>query len=177
MTIIGIGYKKRSGKDAIAEHLGTYGYHRVAFADKLKAVAKVMFNWTDAHFEEPLKERVDPFWGFSPRKGLQLLGTEAGRQVFGNDIWVKHVNRHIAEVNEEYGRRLNWVIPDVRFPDEIKAVKGWGGVVWKVNRPQIMLGYDGHESETALDDYRDWDEVIVNDGTLADLYGRVDDLI
>lgn len=170
MTIIGIGYRKRSGKDAIADHLvEAHGFKRVAFADKLKDVAKVMFDWTDAHFEEPLKEAVDRFWGLSPRKALQLLGTEAGRQVFGHDIWVKHVKKHMLD---NY-HHINWVIPDVRFPDEAKAIKSWGGEVWRVDRPGLPGG-DGHASETSMDGYGDWNKIIVNDGTLDDLYTKVD---
>ena len=173
MTIIGIGYKKRSGKDTITDQLvGEHGFHRIAFADRLKDVAEQMFMWDARHFVGDAKERVDEFWGLSPRRALQLLGTEAGRQVFGHDIWIKHV----LYVIKQRPDIRDWVISDVRFPDEAQAIKDWGGVVWRVDRPGLVGG-DGHASETAMDGYDGWDQVIVNDGTVDELRDKVNDLV
>ena len=75
-----------------------------------------------------------------------------------------------------YPEQRDWVITDVRFPDEAQAIKDWGGVLWRVDRPGLVGG-DGHASETAMDDYRGWDEVIVNDGTIAELRAKVGRLL
>lgn len=111
----------------------------------------------------------------------------------------------------DIGVEPNWIITDVRFPEEAEAIKKLGGVVWRVNRPgqaheeisvrarrrflaeeEIALSsnmsfnmrdnsrfleilneevknYIPHESETALDNYENFDEIIENDGTLEDL--------
>lgn len=75
-----------------------------------------------------------------------------------------------------------WIITDVRFPNEAQAIKERGGIVIRVNRPADNkittfmklqgIGLIEHPSETALDDY-EFDEVIINDGTLEDLKEKV----
>ena len=173
MTIIGIAGRARAGKDTVADQLvAGHGFERIAFADRLKDVVGQMFMWDATHFVGDAKERVDEFWGLSPRKALQLLGTEAGRRVFGHDIWIKHVQYVIKERPDI----RDWVISDCRFPDEALAIRGWGGALWRVERPGIEPVRD-HVSETALDDWRSWDQVIVNDGTVADLRKKIDDLV
>ena len=168
--IIGIGYKRGSGKDTVAEHLvETHNFRRRAFADSLKAAARAIFGWDDRHLHGDLKESVDPYWGMSPRWALQRMGTEAMRRNVADDVWIRSLRRHMIDSPQS-----DWVIPDVRFINEIKAIREWGGVLWRVDRSRIMLGYDGHASEIELDDYRDWDAVIVNDGTLDELFEKVD---
>ena len=54
-----------------------------------------------------------------------------------------------------------WVVTDVRFPSEADAIREHGGILIRVNRD---TGYvDNHPSETALDDYMDFDYIITND--------------
>ena len=75
----------------------------------------------------------------------------------------------------------NWIITDVRFPNEAKAIKDRGGIVIRVNRTyytedkKYIIGYDPfetHPSETALDDY-EFDYVIENDGSLDELITKI----
>ena len=70
----------------------------------------------------------------------------------------------------------NWIITDVRFPNEYDAVKAKGGLILRVNRPGYgtsMLDLaTAHPSETALDGH-DFDHVIENDGNLEDLKKKV----
>lgn len=113
----------------------------------------------------------------------------------------------------DIGVEPNWIITDVRFPEEVEAIKKLGGVVWRVNRPgqthreisvkarrrflaeeesrglnleqisknsrfleifnEEMENHNPHESETALDNYENFDEIIENDGTLEDLESYV----
>lgn len=78
----------------------------------------------------------------TPRKLLQLLGTDCGREIIHPKIWV---NALFADYTEAYrglpseyesGMKSfpNWIITDVRFPNEAQAVKDRGGVVIRVNR-------------------------------------------
>jgi len=174
MTIIGFGYRKRSGKDVAARRLvEAHGFERLAFADRVKMVTAVKFDWTlESMYNDEIKDVVDPFWGLSRRRAMQLEGTEAGRQVHGHDFWVKHVRRSMLKFPDQ----RNWVFSDCRFPDEARFIKDLGGMVVRIDRPGFMGG-DGHSSETSMDDYRDWDHVITNDGTIDDLWGQVDDLL
>jgi hypothetical protein len=61
----------------------------------------------------------------------------------------------------------NWVITDMRFPNEALAVKGRGGITIRINKQGVGPARN-HISETALDDY-DFDYVINNDSSLSDL--------
>ena len=170
--IIGVSGRARAGKDAVAEHLvAVHGFRRRAFADALKAGAKAVFGWDDDHVYGGLKNVVDRYWGFSPRWALQKMGTEAMRDHVADDIWIRALRRHMID-----NPWPKWVIPDVRFTNEIKAIRDWGGVLWRLERPGID-DVGAHVSETELDGYRGWDRVIVNEGTLQDLYRRVDDLV
>ena len=79
----------------------------------------------------------------------------------------------------------NWVITDVRFPNEAKAIKDRNGLLVRLesNRcDETAL----HLSETALDNYggvgnevipNRWDKVIYNNGTIKDLVDQVKRLI
>ena len=115
----------------------------------------------------------------TPRKLLQLLGTEAGREIIHPNIWVN-------ALFGDYDKDSNWVITDVRFPNEAQAIKDRGGVVIRVERKPFnraggmegnkqfseQIKEDTHLSETALDDY-DFDYVIENDGSIKDLVEKV----
>ena len=64
------------------------------------------------------------------------------------------------------------VIPDVRFKNEVQAVKDWGGKAVQIIRPDndpVSAAHATHASETELDGYSGWDYTIVNDRGLVDL--------
>ena len=78
----------------------------------------------------------------------------------------------------------NWIITDTRFPNEMEAVKKHSGLVIKVERDLLLRkGYskptesDLHPSETALDEYTEWDYVIENNGTIQELHQKVIDIL
>lgn len=149
----------------------------------------------------------------TPRLLLQLLGTECGRQIIHPNIWV---NALMSEYKSLYGYQTtdskiniegisipipvldidkrvfpNWIITDVRFPNELEAVKKRGGISIRVNRnPFKWIEPDEyevetgkkveriieHESETALDN-AEFDYVIENDGTIEDLIQKVKEIL
>lgn len=79
-----------------------------------------------------------------------------------------------------------WCITDMRFPNEMDAVKAKGGITIRVNGMYVRQG-DGkatrtysetgdHPSETALDNHK-FDYVIDNDGTISDLIDKVKNIL
>jgi hypothetical protein len=62
--------------------------------------------------------------------------------------------------------------PDVRFRNEAQTIRNVNGKLIRVKRS----GYDtgSHDSERDLDSWSDWDMVVQNDGSLADLYDLVE---
>jgi hypothetical protein len=85
----------------------------------------------------------------SGREFLQYFGTEIGRKMYP-PIWINATIKNI--LSEKSGLAI---ITDIRFPDEIAAVKKAGGYVFRLNR---SVEKDLHISENALDqDVYDWD--------------------
>ena len=175
--LVGVAGYARAGKDSTADILvRECGFRRLGFADTLKAIladvnpqvgATRLDNRLSWHGWEGAK--TDP----EVRQLLQRLGV-ACRQHIGPDVWVDAVFRKIEDTFDEDGPS-RWVIPDVRFPNELAAVRSHGGQVWRVERPGCGP-VNGHISETAIDGER-FDQVIPNDGTLADLRDNVVQLV
>ena len=138
------------------------------------------------------------------REFLQKLGTEAMRDRLHTNVWI---NALFADYKPQDGLKgfvftlkdggkqfvesqlsyPSWIITDMRFPNEMEAVKERGGITIRVNR-KIKIGGDDygytyvdvkqavkdgimaaeHLSETALDDAK-FDYEINNDGTIENL--------
>ena len=140
--IIGICGLIGSGKDTIAEYLiQEHNYEKLSFADKLKDSVATMFDWdrelldgkTDT--SRKWRESEDVYWTqetgeqITPRYVLQLFGTECMRDGFYDGIWVSLTKKKILD-----NPGKNFVIPDVRFPNEAKMIYEIKGQVWRVKR-------------------------------------------
>jgi hypothetical protein len=177
--IIGFGHRAECGKDAAASHLiKRYGFTRRAFGDSLKEAVSAIFRIPLADLHDTAKKgELDHFWGQTLRFILQKVATECMRDNYDQEIWVKSVQRHIIDNKET----TDWVIPDVRFVNEARAIKDWGGTIVCITRPGTgggqNVGIPSHRSELELDDFGGWDHHIMNNGTLDDLYDKVDDFM
>jgi hypothetical protein len=109
----------------------------------------------------------------SPRVALQTLGSEWGRGRLGQDIWVNNILSRAKQaiVDSDY---TGVIISDVRFENELAAVKAAGGKVILVERPGKLPDTVGgsHASETEQQgfDKSAFSFMIQNDGSLSDLY-------
>ncbi|MEW1694512.1 hypothetical protein [Streptomyces sp. NPDC091278] len=181
--LIGLAGAARSGKDTAAQALVAEGWTRRAFADKVRDMlyatdpilideacrggVTTLQRQVDAHGWDVVKEMYPEV-----RRMHQGLGTEGGRAILGEDVWVNALFRDY----EAWGPTPT-VITDVRFTNEAEAIRDRGGIVVTVQRPaQKLIREAGHVSETALAGYL-FDEVILNDGTMAQLHDRVMQLI
>ena len=118
----------------------------------------------EQNFEDSVDEIVSSglltFEEMTVREFLQKLGTDALRDNLHRDIWV---NALFADYKEPD----NWIITDVRFPNEAQAIKDKGGIVIRIERGEQNTE-NLHISETALDDW-EFDYVINNNGSLEQL--------
>ena len=90
------------------------------------------------------------------------------------------------EIHKNISLIPNWIITDVRFPNELQAIKDRGGINIRINRPCSICGGVGyhkldcrpseHISETALDN-AEFDYVIENDCTIDDLIEKVREIL
>jgi hypothetical protein len=142
---IGLCGKKGSGKSFVAENMrDTRDAKILRFADILKDMMRVM-GFSEGQINGDLKEvACDMLNGKTPRYAMQTLGTEWGRNLLHENIWVDML---VAKVNKERGVV---VVDDVRFPNEIKAIRDNGGVVAWIERASIYDGEDEHASETSV---------------------------
>ncbi len=159
--IIGISGFIGSGKDTAANYLvGFHGFRRDSFAGALKDAVATVFGW-DRELLEGLtpesrawREQVDTWWSrrlamphLTPRWVLQHWGTEVCRQGFHDDIWIAALENRLRQ------RTGDTVITDVRFPNEIKAIRNAGGILCWVKRGELPEWYDTAllENTTPLD--------------------------
>lgn len=82
-------------------------------------------------------------------------------------------NKFCKKHNEEQPDIFpDWLITDLRFPNELKAIKDKGGITIRVDRGGWIPDELQHYSEKALDGY-DFDYIIDNNGTINDLIENV----
>lgn len=131
----------------------------------------------------------------TPRLLLQLMGTECGRQILHPNIWVNAVMAnyvpidHISVPNddrlhgESYTKVIypDWIITDMRFPNELTSVKEREGITIRVNRESIyrtgrVIVKDEHPSETGLDNAK-FDYTISNNGTIKELVDEIREIL
>ena len=193
-----------AGKGTVADLLvKRHGFFKESYANSLKDACSIIFGWDRQMLEgntpesRAWREQKDEWWSnklgkeFSPRLALQLMGTEAGRDVFHPDLWVHTVMRRC-----ENAPWNNYVIADVRFPNEINAIKNSGGKVIRVRRgddpewyslarecntfgkPEIMRNAypEVHYSEWAWIGSH-YDIVMDNNCSLDELTARVDKIV
>jgi hypothetical protein len=204
--IIGLNGNARAGKDTAADYLvKKYGFVKIAFADELKRTLQRWYNFTDEQLWGDDKEKPDfryPIPGkghLTARIAAQVVGTEVGRQIYGN-TWVELALRHAELVlsgSHGYEKRRGpysysrWsrvlrsppagvVISDVRFRNELDGIQGQkDGCVFRIHRKladTLQVGIAGHASESEQKGIPDsaFDHVIQNNGTLDQLYAELD---
>ena len=123
---------------------------------------------------------------FTVRKFLQVLGTECVRDHFHGNTWVnalfskykaKHHSVNYGTTSDKQRIAIStnqvypyWIITDMRFPNEMQAVKDKGGITIRVNRPNLIE--NNHPSETSFDSAT-FDFVINNDKDIEHLINEV----
>lgn len=171
MAIIALSGWARSGKDTVANYLVEHhGYTKVSFADPMRDAlyrlnpeirdmtglvygfrqAVNLFGWED------MKTYFPEYRGL-----MQRMGTEVGREMFGEDFWVKQALKKITPGQ-------NVVFADCRYQNEASEVRRVGGLVWRVER-EGNLSANSHTSEHDLDNYM-FDLILSNNEGIEELY-------
>ena len=166
------------------------------YAGKVKEIASLLTGIPIEKFEDQefKKTNLEKNWDvkskyrdrrpptpMTVREFLQKLGTEAMRDGLHTNVWVNalfadyRTNFEAKDVNE-WGKNLqnNWIITDMRFPNEMEAVVERKGITIRINRPEINLL--AHPSETSLDT-AEFDYTINNSGTIEELIKKVKDIL
>lgn len=163
------------------------------FADKTSKAFEAITGIKYYSLSREEKERIRP---------LYVKFAEGCKEIFGEDVWINaSMSDYKSDRCEHYGNCLcgsgtfadgtkglahcetqipNWIITDMRFPNELKAVKDRGGFTIRVNRlyenPCKNILFDEHESETALDN-AEFDEIVDNSGTIEELIEQIKQIL
>ena len=190
MPIIGITGNKGSGKDTIADFLvNNHDYIKVAFADFIKNSLKELFDWNSETFSQENKEKEDPYWGVTPRKMLQEIGTEFLRihckdfisldfnlpngDPYQGTFHIKRINKEIIKLLN-VNPKVNIIFSDIRFQDELDYIKKIGGKIIRLTRDSIQDNqFSNHISEKNINQLNNVDYEISNNETLLLLFKKI----
>lgn len=167
--IFGLTGQAKAGKDTACRLLQEWGeangheFIRGSFAHLLKESAFSIFTNDVEDYEEfanHIKENGSvvlfedfglkkPLYGLTGREFLQRYGTEAHRNVFGNNFWVEQFENKYDLTEFSNNKYVHLVITDVRFDNEAHLVHEYGGEVVEITRPDLD-SKDKHASESGI---------------------------
>jgi hypothetical protein len=177
MRLVGFSGYARAGKDTAYSLLAEQGWQRVAFAEPMREFLyrlnpMVGDNGRGAIRIADVIDRVgwdgykETLHGKEMRGLMQRLGTECGRELLGDNIWVDTALNGLDPQG-------SYAVTDCRFVNEATAIRDRGGKIIRINRPGVGPA-NAHVSETGLDDYA-FDAVIENDGSLEDFKRKLEE--
>jgi hypothetical protein len=148
-----------AGKGTVADILvRNHGFQKESFAKAVKDAIAPIFGWDRQMLEGSTeasrnwREANDPWWSeklgkpLSPRLALQLMGTESGRNVFHTDIWILSLLQRVDP-------KKNYVVADVRFPNEVDMIQKNGGKIIRVKRNGEPAWYDIAEAYNVMSNW------------------------
>lgn len=158
----------RAGKDTAAGFLVTHlRYVQVAFAEPLKRMAEAGLELIDDQLHGHAKDKpIDWLDGVTPRRILQTLGTEWGRELIHTELWVRVARRRIERL---LAAGIPVAVSDLRFGNEAQMVRELGGTIVRIERDGLPP-VEAHASERQPI-APDW--MIENNGSLGELRTKV----
>lgn len=159
----------------------------------------ILFGSIETGFKSPGTELVPMTY----RHMLQKVGTEAIRNNVHENAWVNalfadYLPKYHGGIDPAVGSTTpsdvqvfvghpKWIITDMRFPNELEAVKKHKGITIRINRSLQKTNNEtvdfvaqhyrnNHPSETALDN-AEFDYVVENDGTIEELIEKIKDIL
>lgn len=181
-SLIGIGGALTAGKDTVADHLvDRHGWKKHFMSEPLNEALMTLNPVIDRLGDGRLIRYADLVndVGYTSakehpevRRLLQYMGTEVGRKMIDEDVWVKIAGHSIDDSRLLEHRDV--IITGVRFKNELKMIRSRGGILLYVDRPGLPPApSSAHASENSLQP-ADFDVIVMNDGSLDDLFDKVD---
>lgn len=168
------------------------GWEIRKFAGKLKDIASHLTGIDVEDFEDQefKKTNLGPEWNYqidefntptkmTVRDFLQKLGTDALRTGLHDNVWVNALMADYQPLDidplTEAETMPNWIITDVRFPNEAQAIKDKGGIIIRVDRPGVSP-INAHPSEIGLDNWN-FDYRIANVSDIFSLKQTIEEVL
>ena len=185
--IICFGGRMHSGKSIISNHLLNNGFIKFSFADYLKSIIIKLYNmsYNDLYSVEGKLEKLSiPLeWNQDiankmfkmiginynfPIENKQFSSRRDCLQYIGSDILRNfNDNFHIEKTLEQLDLSKNYVCDDVRFLNELTAIKELGAISFFIIRPNNFI-ISNHLSEVSLN-WTNFDNVLINNSCPANL--------
>jgi hypothetical protein len=183
VTVVMLGGRKGAGKDEVADFLvESRGYVKVGMSDPLLELL-LLLNPIVASADNPdgpdfairasdavaMAGYVEAKQIPEFRRSMTALGTDVIRNQVDVNFFAKKLAHRVQEL-QRGGRDV--VVTGVRFANELETKRLFGDVkTFWVSRPGHEVP-DEHESETSLNASH-FDDVILNNGSIADLHAAV----
>lgn len=181
IIVVGVAGPAGCGKSTVARHIvDAWGGDTRPFAEPLKAMLKTFLRYQGVDAETccrmvsgNLKEVPSEYLGGrTPREAMQTIGDWA--RALHPDLvvnaWRRCIDRDVEESTTNHEDYI-LVADDVRFPNEVGAVRCFGGSVLRPNGRAGIAASSGHASEKGGFEV---DAELNNTGTVADLHKLVD---
>lgn len=180
--IVGLLGKKGSGKTTGAgllkeRYQRTHDVCEIAYGDALKDACAAILAVPRYKFDR-CKGEMDPEYGQTYGRLLQVVGTDALRQHFNSKVWLIAAERQARRfASKDHLKPPMIVFSDVRFANEVEQLRRWGACLLQIRRDAPSNQADGrdaeHVSETELDEWSG--DVIPNDASLCVLADRLEE--
>jgi len=135
------------------------------FADALKQMVSIVLDIPVRELENSnIKNMYLPLWGKTVREFMYEFATDCCRK-YNPDFWLNILR------NKYDPQKSNWIITDMRFPNEYNWIQKENGWLIRIDRPNVPV--IDHISETALD-YFEFPYLIYNNYDYTNLYNQLD---
>lgn len=162
--LCGVYGLSRSGKDSLANYLvENHDFERFAFADPLRVVLLEVMDVIAPASSDFIR---DNGWDAAKREmgwcvdAMIALGAGMRNHV-DPDVWIRAL---------QYQDGQNICVADMRHLNELERIQNLGGKLWKIIRP----GTVPRAMDMILNEYKGWDHIYYNNGSLQELYAQVD---
>lgn len=135
------------------------------------------------YMDGPLKEDPVPFLSNkTPRELMQSLGTEWGRNTVNTDFWVTIAHGKLermlaAPLHSSDTPQIKAVYDDVRFQNEADMLRGYKGILIRIERPHTATTSDTTTNHASEQQEIEPDLVLQNDGSEEDLFAKLAEIL
>lgn len=166
--IIAITGKYGAGKDTVAGMIAKfypeYKFQIIGFADGVRTVYQVLTgNKIPKEYTQEWKQEFNSMYRMTNRELLEHIG-DGMRRIITDDVWIQQLNSRIRD-----GR--NYIITDLRYPNELGFIHQKGGIAFRVDRPDNPYLQSNAPQNNALDEHDL--PTLINSGSTGDLANAV----
>ena len=179
IQVIGLAGHKGSGKDTLGDHLGSYintegkrEAFTIGLADPLKlycaqeygldlttchaddhtkntTLSPVAWNTMPKEIQERFEHTKADTTNMTYREVLQIVGTELGRDKYGENVWINKFVDSVASIKSD--KPITIIVTDVRYDNEAQFIMDNGGHVVRIISDYKAV--DMHVSEMGVSRY------------------------